>query len=182
LVEYEGVKVVLDGGGEPGSFPAAIDGWLVTDERSELIAEIRELARERGADPAVKRLFARGLTLAPMPVTHTAHPTFGYSIRADGRHIVWAPEFFDFPEWANHSDLMFAEAAGWDRVIRFRGGVGGHAAALSVSRLAKEHQVGRLVFAHIGRPTIRAMDRGEQPPFGCFGYDGARFEPRRWRR
>jgi hypothetical protein len=117
-----------------------------------------------------------------MPVIHTSHPTFGYSIRAEERHIVWAPEFFVFPEWASQSDLMFADAAGWDRAIRFRGSVGGHAAALAVSRVAKERQVRRLVFAHIGRPTIRAMGRGERPPFGCFGHDGARFEPRRWRR
>jgi len=182
LVEYDGVTVVLDGGGDPGSFPSVVDGWLVTDERSELIREIRELARERGTEPVVERFSARGLTLDPMPVIHTSHPTFGYSIRAEERHIVWAPEFFVFPEWASQSDLMFADAAGWDRAIQFSGSVGGHAAALAVSRVAKERQVGRLVFAHIGRPTIRAMDRGERPPFGCFGYDGARFEPRRWRR
>jgi hypothetical protein len=182
LVEYDGVTVVLDGGSDPGSFPATVDEWLVTDERSELIREIRAMARERGAEPGVRRFSARGLTLAPMPVIHTSHPTFGYSIRAEERHIVWAPEFFDFPEWASHADLMFADAAGWDRAIRFRGGVGGHAAAVAVSREARARQVGRLVLAHIGRPTIRAMDRGEQPPFGFFGHDGARFEPRRWRR
>jgi hypothetical protein len=135
-----------------------------------------------GAEPVVERFSALGLTLDPMPVIHTSHPTYGYSIRAEERHIVWAPEFFVFPEWASHSDLMFADAAGWDRAIRFRGSAGGHEAALAVSRVAKERQVGRLVFAHIGRPTIRAMDRGERPPFGCFGHDGARFEPRRWHR
>lgn len=48
---------------------------------------------------------------------------------------------------------MFAEAAGWSRPIRFAGGAGGHA-------------VKRLVFAHIGRSTIRALDRGEQFPLG----------------
>jgi len=32
--------------------------------------------------------------------------------------------------------------------------------------------VRRLVFAHIGRPTIRALDRGERPPFGDVAGDG----------
>jgi hypothetical protein len=31
----------------------------------------------------------------------------------------------------------------------------------------------RLVLAHIGRPAIRAIDAGERPPFGEWGYDGA---------
>jgi hypothetical protein len=31
------------------------------------------------------------------------------------------------------------------------------------------------VFAHIGRPTIRAIDAGHRPPFGEFGRDGRRF-------
>jgi hypothetical protein len=32
--------------------------------------------------------------------------------------------------------------------------------------------VKRLVFAHIGRPTIKAIDAGERPVFGEFGADG----------
>ncbi len=32
--------------------------------------------------------------------------------------------------------------------------------------------VKRLVFAHIGRPSIRARDAGECPPFGEWGDDG----------
>jgi hypothetical protein len=45
-------------------------------------------------------------------------------------------------------------------------------AALDVAREAKAHGVKRLVFAHIGRPSIRARDRGTQPPFGEWGDDG----------
>lgn len=56
--------------------------------------------------------------------------------------------------WARHADLVFAEASSWNRPIRFRGGVGGHLDALSVQRAAREAHVKRLVFAHIGRPTI----------------------------
>lgn len=96
----------------------------------------------------------------------------GYIIRAAGKKIVWAPEFLVFPSWAKGADLMFAEAAGWKRPILFRGGVGGHACVDQVARDARKHKVKRLVFAHIGRPTIRAIDAGERPVFGEFAADG----------
>jgi ribonuclease BN (tRNA processing enzyme) len=64
---------------------------------------------------------------------------------------------------------MFAEAAGWSRSIRFVAGVGGHAAALDVAYSARRAKVKRLVFAHVGRSTIRALDRGETFPFGELG-------------
>jgi hypothetical protein len=35
--------------------------------------------------------------------------------------------------------------------------------------------VRQLVFAHIGRPSARAIDRGERPEFGQWGNDGAAF-------
>ncbi len=53
--------------------------------------------------------------------------------------------------------------AGWKRPILFRGGVGGHACVSQVARDARKYKVKRLVFAHIGRPTIRAIDAGERP-------------------
>jgi len=37
------------------------------------------------------------------------------------------------------------------------------------------NEVRRLVFAHIGRPMLKATDRGEKPPFGQFGRDGQVF-------
>jgi hypothetical protein len=67
---------------------------------------------------------------------------------------------------------MFAEAAGWSRPILFRGGVGGHASVEQVSRDAVKYHIKRLIFAHIGRPTIKAIDAGRQPSFGEFGEDG----------
>lgn len=86
--------------------------------------------------------------------------------------MVWAPEFWQFPEWAAGADLMFADAAGWTRPIRFRGGVGGHACAVDVARDAEGQRVRRLVFAHIGRPSVRAIDAGHRPPFGQWGEEG----------
>jgi hypothetical protein len=54
------------------------------------------------------------------------------------------------PEWAAEVDLMFADAAGWRRPIRFAGGVGGHACVAETAEQAHRHGVRRLVFAHIG--------------------------------
>jgi hypothetical protein len=38
-----------------------------------------------------------------------------------------------------------------------------HAAALDVADWARQLGVRRPVFAHLGRPTIRAMDAGSRP-------------------
>jgi hypothetical protein len=161
---------MIDGGA--GAEPAAkLNSWLVTDDQGELIREIRKLARPRGLEPKVGDYRGEGILIKPHGVVHTAHRTYGYLIEAEGKKIVWAPEFFEFPRWANSADLMFAEAAGWNRPIRFRGGVGGHACAIEVARVAQLRGVKRLVFAHIGRPTITAIDAGHRPPLGEFGGD-----------
>jgi hypothetical protein len=168
LVEYAAARVMLDGG--PRAAPRGrLDAWLVTDERGELMPDIRKLAKRKKIEPKVSR-FARGkLAIEPRSVVHTSHPAFGYLIRSPRKTAVWAPEFYRFPRWARGADLMFADAAGWSRPIRFTGGVGGHAAALEVAQRARRAGVGRLVFAHVGRPTIRALDRGEALPFGELG-------------
>jgi hypothetical protein len=162
---------MLDDG--PGAEPdGELDAWLVTDERGELMREIRRLARAKGLEPAAETYSSGGLTITRRRVVHTSHDAFGYLIEAGGGRIVWAPEFFEFPQWAVGADLMFAEAAGWNRPIRFRGGAGGHASALDVAREARRRGVRRLILAHIGRPTIRAIDVGLRPPFGEFGEEG----------
>jgi hypothetical protein len=171
LVAYAGTRVVFDGG--PGAVPAAtVDAWLVTDERSELRTVLRRLAAEHGTTLALAGHTAGDLRIEPYPVPHTSHPTCGYAIRAAGRLVVWAPEFWQFPTWAAGADLMFAEAAGWDRPIRFRGGVGGHADVHSIAAQATRAGVRRLVYAHIGRPVIRAIDAGLRPPVGEWGAPG----------
>jgi hypothetical protein len=171
LAEYGSARVMIDGG--PGAAPKGkLAGWLVTDERGELIREIRKLTRPVGLTPVVGSYLSEKLTVEPHTVVHTSHDTCGYLMRAFGKKIVWAPEFLVFPKWAKGADLMFAEAAGWNRVILFRGGVGGHASVEQVARDAIKYKVKRLVFAHIGRPTIRAIDSGLCPTFGDFGADG----------
>jgi len=174
LVEHGTIRVAIDGG--PGAAPAGrLDAWLVTDERAEPIRELRQLAAAHALVPRARDFAADGLRFAAQPVVHTSHPTFGYVIEAAGRRIVWAPEFLDFPTWAAGADLMFADAAGWARPIRFAHGTGGHAAALAVAEQARTQHIGRLVFAHIGRPTIRAIDARQTTPFGEFGADGASY-------
>jgi hypothetical protein len=171
---------MIDGG--PGAVPTAgLDAWLVTDSQGELIAAIRKLARARGLEPDAGPFRRRGLDIAARPVVHTSHPTCGYRIEAAGLTVVWAPEFYRFPRWAQDADLMFAEAAAWNRPIRFAGGVGGHLDVQAVARAARRLGVKRLVFAHIGRPTLRALDRGLRPAFGEFAMDGQVFawSPRR---
>jgi hypothetical protein len=74
---------MLDGG--PGAAPGdGLDAWLVTDERSELMAAIRRLARARGCEPRVRAFVQDGLRIHPRPVQHTSHPAFGYDIRGLG--------------------------------------------------------------------------------------------------
>jgi ribonuclease BN (tRNA processing enzyme) len=168
LVEYAAARVMLDGG--PRSAPAGrLDAWLVTDERGELMPGIRKLAKRKKIEPKVSRFERGGLEITPRRVVHTSHPAFGYLIRSPRKTAVWAPEFYRFPRCARGADLMFADAAGWSRPIRFAGSVGGHAAALHVAQRARRAGVRRLVFAHVGRPTLRALDKGKAFPFGELG-------------
>lgn len=174
LVTHRDVRVMVDGG--PGAEPTAdIAAWLLTDEHAELKSKIRLLARARNLEPCVGAFTAEDLSLEPHPVVHTNHETYGYLVRAGGKKVVWAPEFLEFPGWASGAHLMFAEAASWNRPIYFRGRVGGHLHALAVSAAARDAGIRRLVLAHIGRPTIRARDSGELPPFGEFASDGQVF-------
>jgi len=173
LVSAEGRRIAIDGGAN--AVVGSLDAWLLSDDRAELAPQIRRRAAELGIRAGVARYSLRGLDLRPRPVVHTSHPAYAYDIRWDGRRIVWAPEFWRFPRWAANADFLFADAAGWSRPIAFAGGVGGHASAMDVSRAARRLGVRRLVFAHIGRPTIRAIDAGLRPPFGEFGRDGARY-------
>jgi Beta-lactamase superfamily domain len=169
---------MIDGG--PGADPAGkLDAWLVTDERAELISGIRRLAFTRQLVPRAATFRRGNLRIERRPVIHTSHPTWGYLIVWGNKRVAWAPEFFRFPGWATGADLMFAEAAAWSRPIRFRGGVGGHLDTLAVARSATTRGVRRLVFVHIGRPTIRAIDRGCRAPFGEFARDGQIFIIRR---
>jgi len=174
LITSATVRIMIDGG--PGAVPRGrLDAWLVTDERAELIGAIRRSAKAKGLRPYAGAFQKDGVRLERRRVIHTNHPTYGYRIRVGGRTVVWAPEFYRFPAWAGGADVMFAEGAGWDHPIRFAGGVGGHMDVLTVADRARRLRVKRLVFAHIGRPTLRALSLGKRPPFGELATDGQTF-------
>ena len=170
LVQHGKMSLVIDGGGKVPKHELAV--WLVTDEQGELIREIRKASQKIGLDPKVTTYSSGQLSIRPHSVVHTSHNTYGYTIEANGKKIVWAPEFLRFPRWAKAADLMFAEAAAWNRSIFFRGRVGGHASVEQVASSAQNYSIKRLVYAHIGRPTIRAIDSGKHAVFGEFGREG----------
>jgi hypothetical protein len=173
LLRCAGYRVAFDGGPGAEPPPGRLDGWLVTDEQAELRSALRRSAAARGAEVRAGDLeLGEEVRVRCRPVVHTSHPAYGYRIEAGGLLVVWAPEFWEFPDWAAGADLMFAEAAAWRRPIRFRGGVGGHATVQAVAEQAARHGVRRLVYAHIGRPVLRAMDSGAGPPDGEWGVEG----------
>lgn len=175
LVRYRRRQVIIDGG--PGAEPSGrLAAWLVCDERSELRRELQIASSAFGLRPEVATVRIADLVIEPRPVTHTSHPTWGYLLRLGAVSAAWAPEFWAFPAWAAGVELLFADAAGWDRPIRFAHGAGGHMAALQVAEQAREQQVARLVFAHIGRPSIRAIDAGYPLPFGEWGEPGRTYQ------
>jgi hypothetical protein len=177
LVQLGRIRVMIDGG--PGAAPRGpLEAWLLTDERAELAPAIRRLARPLGLEPAAESVERPGLSIERHPVVHTNHPAYGYRIRAGDATAIWAPEFWEFPSWAEGADVMFAEASSWKRPIHFTGKVGGHMDAHSVCVEARRRGVKRLVLAHIGRSTIRARDAGEIVPFGEFGDDGREYRLR----
>lgn len=178
LLRYAGQRAAFDGGPGAEPPPGPLAAWLVTDEQAELRSALRRSAAAREVEVRAGDLDLDGLRVRCRPVAHTSHPTYGYRIEAGDLVVVWAPEFWEFPAWAAQADLMFAEAAAWDRPIRFRGGVGGHAPVLTVAEQAVRHGVRRLVYAHIGRPSLRAIDAGSKPPVGEWGVEGRTYSLR----
>lgn len=172
LVQYRRRRLMLDGGPGAEPPPGPLFAWLVTDDRSELRRELRVLAVRHGTVPRVGRVTFSDLVVEPRPVAHTSHPTWGYLLHVPGAAVAWLPEAWEFPGWAAGVDLLFAEAAGWSRPIRFARGAGGHLCVLQVAELARQARVGRVVFSHIGRPSLRAIDAGLRPPFGEWGAPG----------
>jgi Beta-lactamase superfamily domain len=177
LVCYRGHRVMLDGGGgEAVDLP--VEAWLVCDEDAEEISAIRARCAQWGITPMCRPWQVGRVSIQPRPVVHTSHPTVGYLLLTGHSTVVWAPEFWAFPAWAAGADLMFADAAGWRRPIRFAGGVGGHEAVADTAEQARAAGVRRLVFAHIGRPSIKARDAGLLPSFGEWGDPGMTFRVR----
>ncbi|MFF4036464.1 hypothetical protein [Streptomyces sp. NPDC001816] len=178
LLRCAGHRVAFDGGPGAEPPPGRLDAWLVTDESSELRSVLRRRAAMRDVRIRAGDLRVGEVLVRCRPVVHTSHPAYGYRIQAGDVVVVWAPEFWEFPAWATGADLMFAEAAAWDRPIRFRGGVGGHASVRAIGEQAAQQGVRRLVYAHIGRPSLRAIDAGLKPAGGEWGVEGRMYSLR----
>src|SRR3954468_5488534 len=99
LVERHGRAIMIDGG--PGAEPdRPVEDWLVTDERAELIAMIRRMARERfSVRPRAGSVSLDDLRIDAEPVVHTSRATYGYRIQLGNSMVAWAPEFLEFPRW-----------------------------------------------------------------------------------
>jgi hypothetical protein len=143
LIERHHRAIMIDGG--PGAeSDRPVEDWLITDERAELIPKIRRTARQQfGVRPRAGSASLDDLRIDAEPVVHTSRATYGYRIQLGESMAAWAAEFLEFPEWAAGAQVMFADAAGWNRPIRFAKGVGGHAAALDVAEAAQAMNVAR---------------------------------------
>jgi len=151
---------------------AAGGSRLVTDERGELRAALRRLAAQRGRTPAATTYVGGGLDVVPRPVAHTSHPTYGYAIRAGSRLVVWAPEFWTFPEWAAGADLMFAEPpAGTGRSVSAVVRAGTRPCCVPPPTPRRPAYAGWCTRTSAG-PSLRAIDAGLVPPGGEWGEPG----------
>jgi hypothetical protein len=135
-----------------------VEDWLVTDERAELIAKIRRMAREKfSVQPRAGSAVLDDLRIDAEPVVHTSRVTYGYGIQLGNSMAVWAPEFLEFPRWAASAKIMFVDAAGCIPYsicqARWRTCCGARRCEAAQAR-----NVARLVFAHVGnRRSVRWM-------------------------
>jgi hypothetical protein len=135
-------------------YPAEIKRWQAFADQAEQMARRWEqppLPRSRRRPATIKR---QRRDQAARPADHLDGHTPGIaemdlpegSLQSNPAvSVVWAAEFWQFPAWATGKDLMFADAAGWNRPIRFAHGAGGHMAALEAAGQARQYQVKRLV-------------------------------------
>lgn len=174
LVEIGNRRIMIDGG--PGAITRGkVDAWLVSDERCELMSDIRTLASDKGTKPRIGDYRSAGVSIVPKPVVHTSHPTYGYLIVAGRSHIVWAPEFFEISAMGRERRSDIRRRGRLEPAHPLREGAGGHASVFDVAREAAKRRVKRLVFAHVGRPVIRALEKGLTLPWGELGREGARY-------
>jgi hypothetical protein len=169
VVQKGNTRVLIDG---PPSDLEGVQAWLVTS--SEALPHVNRLMHKAGVQPYMGSLHVEGLDVEPHQVRLGAGSAFGYLIKTDGRRVVWAPRFSEFPRWARGADLMFADGGGWTPEP-----FGDHASVQEVSKQARKHGVRKLVFGHILAPTIRAMGKGLRPSYGDIGEPGNIYIARR---
>ncbi|HID24671.1 MAG TPA: hypothetical protein EYP14_20050, partial [Planctomycetaceae bacterium] len=163
-VHYGDATIQIDGE-KPSDLDPRADVVLLTDPQ----AWNARAARDADGDVARVRIEPPGLpplSIAPRPVEHTSHPTYGYDIRAGRVRVAYLPELWSWPSWANGADLAIIDGSAWDADIPFPNEAGGHKSLLSLTAAARKAGVRRLIATHIGTATDRALRSGETPPPG----------------
>jgi len=173
LVEYQGQRILIDAG--PDIQPkdvGELTDILVCDPESDFMKDARRLGEKYGIEPGVKSISEDGLKITPFKVKHTSHDTYGYKIEADNKTIIYAPEFFEFPtRQVKNADIAILEGSAWSKPIVFTGKTGGHAAVLDSWEKAKEANVDRIIFTHIGKTTEAHLKDAEEMGIEI-GHDG----------
>lgn len=183
LIEYGDHRILIDAGPDikADDLPSQLDAILVCDPESWYSKDARRLAKEFELDeeefPKVGSFEAGDLEISPFVVKHTKHKTYGYKIECRDRKIIYAPEFFQFPEKeVQDADLAILEGSTWSKPIIFTGKVGGHAAVLETWEKAKKAGVKRIIFTHIGKPVEENLEEAEKLGIEI-GKDGQTLEP-----
>ena len=163
LVCWASHRVMLDGGGsaDPGR---PLDAWLVSDEHAELMPCVRRRAAELGVAPG------RGCIQADAGVAAAGAVHLTSELRISDRDDPAAGRVgagvLGVTPVGGRGRSHVRRCGGVEpadpvrprrrrpRLCARRGGGAPHTAG-----------VRRLVFAHVGRTSIRAIDRGERPPF-----------------
>lgn len=163
LVEHGDEKILIDAGPDIKTKEfSKLTGILVCDPKSDFMKDAKRIGEKFGLIPQVKKIERDGLKIEPFEVKHTNHKTYGYTIKVDNKKIIYAPEFFEFPEKEiKGADLAILEGSAWDRPIRFIGGVGGHAALLDIWEKCKKLKV-PVVFTHIGKSVEKHLKEAEE--------------------
>ena len=162
LLEYGHARVGFDGG--PGSEPPEhVHAWLICDPDDVAMPELRRMALHTGMPLPERKPYAKGVVRAE-PL-ETGRGTYGYRIECGHQLISWVPRADDFPDWAEGSELMFADGAEPERIQR-------------IAEAAKRRQVSRLVYARLGDVALALDAAGRAPPFGEWGEEGGLYRLR----
>jgi hypothetical protein len=98
LIERHG-RAIMIGGGLGAEPDRPVEDWLVTDERAELIAKIRRMAREKfSVRPRAGSASLDDLRIDAEPVVHTSRATYGYRLQLGNSMAAWGARIPGVPQ------------------------------------------------------------------------------------
>lgn len=192
LVRYKNLVLVFDGGEDNPAIPAEVDAWFVTDPQHEYFTEMQELAEGRGAtlQTGWMAAFSRDeLSVGAYGVPYIHDDTMAYNVTIcvetqPGQpnkmlKVCWVPRASEVDSYVvQDSDLAFIGAAGWEYPLVAGGGKTLAPSALDVSMKARGAGVKQLVIVNYNDDVIRAVQNGQELPFGSIGEDGDIYAPK----